>query len=189
MSTKEKRRKSDFNPSRGCYLEADGKYYSYEALDANGRIAPVQIEATAEMLEWTIVLDEDDHARDVGDRREDDHADPHFQKSLREYAATGEGLDPWETIAEKIENYEPSELEEKVREIVETSFTPEQKELYYKRFGMCMQFSDIRQEEFEKTGKKPCPSAMTKRKDKMVSKVAKALGAEPPKKRKYKKRE
>ena len=79
---------------------------------------------------------------------------------------------------------EPSEnpVIAKVRNVVETQFTPEQQDLFYKHFGQGKQLEEIRKEEVAATGKEKSPQSVLNRKKKMLAKVAKQVfGTEPVK--------
>ena len=75
-----------------------------------------------------------------------------------------------------------------VREVVETQFTDAQKDFYYEHFGMETQLEEMRRKEADKTGKLVTNGAMTNRKNKMLDKVAKALGTKREKRHKYPKK-
>lgn len=180
------KRKSDYNPDRLHYMSKDGKYYCYDILDERGRTIRTQkIEITPELEEITIIMDEMDYRSDLSDRYENELLDSEFIAKQERAFNEDEDDDLIESLpSNDVEEEAEDPMAEKVRAVVETEFTEEQQDLYYKHYGLCRQFEDIRQEEGRRTGKLPGAPAMTGRKDRMLNKVAKALGAEPPKPRK-----
>jgi Asp-tRNA(Asn)/Glu-tRNA(Gln) amidotransferase C subunit len=188
-------RKSDYNPARASYLTADGKYYCYDTVNSDGKTVTIKIEVTPELEEITVLLDQMDYESDLSDRYQEALLDPVFKaRQAREDEESDE--DEEERLIETVPSMEPgpdaivddeapeNPLIEKVRAVVNNEFTEQQQDLYYKHYGMGQQFEQIRQDEAKRTGKLPGASAMTGRKDRMLNKVAKSLGAEPPKPRK-----
>lgn len=191
-----KQRKSQFNPNRGCYLTADGKYYCYEYWDSDAkRTVRQMVEVGKDLsMEWTIMLDESDHDIDLNDRYAQEHRDARFDANARNYGAEADDeVSPWDKIADNSTAPEPMLFSEpvsenplavEVRRIVDEKCTEEQKAFYYGHFGQQMQLEEMRQSEAERTGKLVSSAAMTNRKNKLIEKVAKALGVERVKRRK-----
>ena len=108
-----------------------------------------------------LFLDEMDHDGDLNDRYENEHKDPGFEAKRDRYEADpddDDAVDPWDEIedrnADLPDDCERQETPEnpdaaKIREVVETDFTPEQQDLFYSHFGECKQMEQIRQEEVE----------------------------------------
>ena len=84
-----KKRKSGFNPNRGCYFTADGKYYCYERWDDEKKcIVHHKLEVGKDLsLEPTIMLDVYDHEMDLQDRYEDEQLNPLFDTKVVNYKA------------------------------------------------------------------------------------------------------
>jgi len=185
-----KKRKSGFNPNRTCYLTVDGKYYCYKRWDDDAKCVVTQrLEVGKDLsLELTIMLDESDHGTDLQDRYVGELRDPVFDAKENSYKVdpdNEDAVDPWDTLADKggsPENVLFSEPETEnpeaalVRKVIEENCTDAQRDLYYEHFGMRKQLEEIRQEEAERTEKLVSQAAMTKRKNKIIDKVAKVLG-------------
>lgn len=198
-----KKRKSGFNPKRGCYFTADGKYYCYERWDDEKKcIVTQKLEVGKDLsLELTIVLDESDHNMDLQDRYEGELRDPLFEAKVNSYKADPndeEAVDPWDTISAKGSNPEDSIFSEpepenplaaQVRRVIDEDCTEAQQNFFFEHFGMETQLEQMRQAEAEKTGKLPSSQAMTNRKNKIIDKTAKALGVERIKRRKSSKQD
>ena len=198
-----KKRKSNYNPNRACYLTADGKYYCFEILDIDtGRMITQKLEVGKDLSKkWTIFLDEFDHDMDLQDRYESEQRDPLFDTKISNYKAdpdNEDAVDPWDTLADKSGNPENilfSEPEQEnpqvaqVRCIINEDCTEAQQELFYSHFGEGTQLEEIRQTEAEQTGKLPSSQAMTNRKNKIIDKVAKSFGVERVKRHKYPKKD
>ena len=84
-----KKHKSGFNPNRGCYFTADGKYYCYERWDDEKKcIVHHKLEFGKDLsLEPTIMLDEYDHEMDLQDRYDDEQLNPLFDTKVANYKA------------------------------------------------------------------------------------------------------
>ena len=162
-----------WNPKRTCYLTVDGKYYCYKRWDDNAKCEVTQ----------RLEVGKDLQDRYVGELR-----DPVFDAKESSYKADPDNedtVDPWDTLADKggsPENVLFSEPETEnpeaalVRKVIEENCTDAQRDLYYEHFGMRKQLEEIRQEEAERTEKLVSQAAMTKRKNKIIDKVAKVLG-------------
>lgn len=189
-SNNSRKQKSGFNPKRTCYLTVDGKYYCYKRWDDNAKCEVTQrLEVGKDLsLELTIMLDESDHGMDLQDRYVGELRDPVFDAKESSYKADPDNedvVDPWDTLADKggsPENVLFSEPETEkpeaalVRKVIEENCTDAQRALYYEHFGMRKHLEEIRQEEAERTEKLVSQVAMTKRKNKIIDKVAKVLG-------------
>lgn len=187
-----KKRKSGFNPDRKTYFTADGKYYCYMKWDAElKRDVPMKYEVGKDISsEITFILDDMDHQEDLNNRYQNELKDPLFESRVNSYEDdldSDEALDPWDTVADKVKSPEevffaepePENSQElKVRQIIEEYCTEAQKNFFYDHFGMTKQLEQMRQEEVSKTGQVLSKQAITNRKNKLLDKVAKALGAE-----------
>ncbi len=187
-----KNRKSRYNPDRSHYLTADGKYYVYWHYDSKTRqMKPVPLEVGKDIsVELTIELDKLDHDMDLNDRYQNELKDPLFESKVNSYKENSdsyEAIDPWDTIADKgnspeeIIFAEPDPVNHRVGEVhrvIEEECTENQKDLFYSHFGMDIDLVDLRNEEEAKTGKEVSKQAFTNRKNKIIDKVAKALGTE-----------
>lgn len=193
-----KKRKSGFNPNRGCYFSADGKYYCYEHWDDENKCVITQkLEVGKDLsLELAIMLDESDHDMDLQDRYESEQHDPLFDAKVNSYKAdpdNEDAVDPWEMIDDKSSSPEDilfSGLEQEnpqvaqVRHIIDEECTEAQQNLFYRHFGEGVQLEEMRRAEAKQTGKLPSSQAMTNRKNKIIAKVAKSFGVERVKRRK-----
>ncbi|MBP3722063.1 MAG: hypothetical protein J6I62_02255 [Selenomonadaceae bacterium] len=186
-SNKETKRKSHYNENRDSYLSIDGKYYCYKFWDTDTkRIKTERIEIKNDSsVDWTVVLDDLDHAADLNDRYANEARDKVFDAKLAQYEANpyeGDEKNPWEDIGDNRNN--PVEIlfseakpeNEKaalVRKVVDEKLTNNQKNLYYDHFGMNKKLVEIAREEGEQTGKAPSNSAMNNRKNKILQKISK----------------
>lgn len=198
-----KKRKSGFNPNRACYLTADGKYYCYEHWDDDAkRVVTQKFEVGKDLsVELTIMLDEFDHDMDLQDRYEGELRDPLFDAKVNSCEADPEdedSVDPWDTIADKDGSPEDTLFAEEepenpqaaqVRRVIDEDCTEAQQDFFFEHFGQETQLEEMRQAEAERTGKLPSSAAMTNRKNKIIDKAAKALGAERVKRHKYPKKD
>ena len=191
-----------YNANRPCFLSDDGRYYCYEVWDPDQKKNVIQrheIGTDGFTEEWTIFLDETDHEHDLNDRYQRELQDDLFQQKLQAMETADEEdidstLNPWNdehlssASPEQILFAEPKKENPqavKAREVVDTQFTDAQKDFYFDHFGMDRQLEEMRQEEAQKTGKLVSNGAMTNRKNKMLDKVAKALGVKRVKRHKY----
>lgn len=198
-----KKRKSGFNPNRGCYFSADGKYYCYEHWDDENKCVITQkLEVGKDLsLELTIMLDESDHDMDLQDRYEIEQHDPLFDAKVASYKAdpdNEDAVDPWDELADKSSSPEDilfSEPEQEnpqvaqVRQIIDEECTEAQRDFFFEHFGAGTQLEEMRQAESGRTSKLPSSAAMTNRKNKIIDKVAKSFGVERVKRHKYPKKD
>lgn len=193
-----KKRKSGFNPNRTCYLTADGKFYCYQLWDDDAkRVVTQKLEVGKDLsLELTLYLGQSDHDMDLRDRYESELRDSLFDAKMKSYKTdpdNEDAVDPWDMIADKSGSPEDAMFAEpeqenpqvaQVRRVIEDC-TEAQQEFFYRHFGECAQLEEMRQTEAERTGKLPSAQAFTNRKNKIVDKVAKALGVERVKRHSY----
>lgn len=198
-----KKRKSNYNPNRTCYLTADGKYYCYECWDYDAKCVVTQkLEVGKDLsLEFTLYLDQSDHDMDLNDRYQDELRDSLFDAKIKSYKSNlddEDAIDPWDTLADKSGSPEDilfaeSETENpqvaQVRKVIDENCTESQQNFFFEHFGMGKQLEEMRQAEAEETGKLPTAQAYTNRKNKIVDKAAKALGVERIKRRKSSKQD
>lgn len=198
-----KKRKSNYNPNRTCYLTADGKYYCYECWDYDAKCVVTQkLEVGKDLsLEFTLYLDQSDHDMDLNDRYQDELRDSLFDAKIKSYKSNlddEDAIDPWDTLADKSSSPEDilfaeSETENpqvtQVRKVIDEHCTESQQNFFFEHFGMGKQLEEMRQAEAEETGKLPTAQAYTNRKNKIVDKAAKALGVERIKRRKSSKQD
>lgn len=198
-----KKRKSNYNPNRTCYLTADGKYYCYEHWDYDAKCVVTQkLEVGKDLsLELTLYLDQSDHDMDLQDRYEGELRDPLFDAKVGSYKSDPDdedAIDPWDMLADKSSSPEDilfaeSETENpqvaQVRKVIDENCTESQQNFFFEHFGMGKQLEEMRQAEAEETGKLPTAQAYTNRKNKIVDKAAKALGVERIKRRKSSKQD
>ena len=201
-SNETKKRKSNFNPNRTCYLTADGKYYCYERWDDDAKCVVTQrLEVGKDLsLELTIMLDESDHDMDLQDRYESELRDSLFDAKVNSYKAdpdNEDAVDPWDTLADKSGSPEDAMFVEpetenpqvaQVRRIIDEECTESQRDFFFEHFGEGTQLEEMRQAEAEQTGKLPSSAAMTNRKNKIIDKVAKSFGVERVKRHSYPKK-
>lgn len=198
-----KKRKSNYNPNRTCYLTADGKYYCYECWDYDAKCVVTQkLEVGKDLsLELTLYLDQSDHDMDLNDRYQDELRDSLFDSKIKSYKSDSDdedAVDPWDMLADKSSSLEDilfaeSETENPqvahVRKVIDENCTESQQKFFFEHFGMGKQLEEMRQAEAEQAGRLPSSQAMTNRKNKIVDKVAKALGVERIKRRKSSKKD
>ena len=198
-----KKRKSNYNPNRTCYLTADGKYYCYECWDYDAKCVVTQkLEVGKDLsLELTLYLDQSDHDMDLNDRYQDELRDSLFDAKIKSYKSNlddEDAIDPWDTLADKSSSPEDilfaeSETENpqvtQVRKVIDENCTESQQNFFFEHFGMGKQLEEMRQAEAEQAGRLPSSQAMTNRKNKIVDKAAKALGVERIKRRKSSKQD
>lgn len=198
-----KKRKSNYNPNRTCYLTADGKYYCYEYWDPETkRVVTQKLEVGKDLsLELTLYFDQSDHDMDLNDRYQDELRDSLFDAKVGSYKSDPDdedAIDPWDTLADKSGSPEDilfakPETENpqvaQVRKVIDENCTESQQNFFFEHFGMGKQLEEMRQAEAEQAGRLPSSQAMTNRKNKIVDKAAKALGVERIKRRKSSKKD
>lgn len=164
-----KKRKSNYNPNRTCYLTTDGKYYCYERWDDDAKCMVTQrLEVGKDLsVELTIMLDESDHDMDLQDRYEGELRDSLFDAKFKSYKANPDdedAIDPWDMLADKSSSPEDilfaeSETENtqvaQVRKVIDENCTESQQNFFFEHFGMGKQLEEMRQAEAEETGKLP----------------------------------
>lgn len=199
------RKKAWEDPNCPCFLSEDGKYYCYRVWDSELKRVVIEKHEVGKgeyTEDITLILADTDHDHYLNERYQNELKDPLFQKKLsdREGLGNAEGEDapdPWDdrrlsskgpedTLFAEPEKENPQVA--KVREVLETQFTDAQKDFYYDHFGMQKQLEEMRQAEEKDTGKLVTNSAMNNRKNKMLDKVAKALGTTRVKRHKYSKK-
>lgn len=194
----EAERKPFYLPSRACYLTEDGKYYCYERWDENAKHTVTQkIEVGKDLsLDITLILDEFDHDEDLKEYYAHKRRSRAFERAVETYQSkpySEDSIDPWETIGAKGSSPEDTLFAEQeaenpqvvmVRSIINEKCTEEQKKFIADHFGKEMQLEEIRRAEARQTGKLPSSAAMTNRKNKILDKIAKALGVQRVKRRK-----
>ena len=198
-SNDSKIRKSTYNPNRTSYLSADGKFYCYEVWDPDQhRVVTQQLEVGRDLsLELTLFLDSSDHDMDLSDRYQGELRDPLFDERSRRHQIDPEmecACDPWGAIADRAGSPEDVFFAEpepedpmavQVRRVIDEDCTGAQQEFFFEHFGCCTQLEEMRQAEAARTGKLPTAAAMSNRKNKIISRAARALGVERAKRHKY----
>ena len=196
--TNEAKRKEFYINNRDCYLSVDGKYYCYRVWDEGTKCMVTQeIEVGKDMsLDITLVLDGLDHDEDLRDYYERKRRNRVFDSEMRKYQSASdseESINPWEKIDAKGSSPEDRLFAEQeaenpqvamVRSIINEKCTKEQKKFIADHFGKEMQLEEMRRVEARQTGKFPSSAAMTNRKNKILDKIAKALGVKRVKRRK-----
>ena len=194
------KRRSNFNPKRTSYLTPDREFYVYEIWDEDSkRNIILKLKVGKDLSTGlSIFLDESDHDIDLNDRYEQELRDPLFgTKAAKHDADVADGgvADPWNTLADKSGTPEDILFAEPepenpqaaaVRRVIDEDCTEAQKDFFFEHFGNKTQLEEMRQAEAAQTGKLPSPAAMNNRKNKILDKVAKALGVERVKRRKPK---
>lgn len=173
-------RKSRVNTNSDSYLDANGNYvYTRKVRRPNGQWEREVIDVvpmTAENIECIIVLEENDHDANLGERYDAENVDYGFlaQKDSEEG-------DPFDCLAVQIFDDAPEHPDmEKVLAFIET-LTPTQKDLVYAHLGERKFLEDIRREEEAATGKKITKQAMHNRWNKIITKACKYFGIKKPK--------
>lgn len=176
-----KKRKSNYNPNRTCYLTADGKYYCYECWDYDAKCVVTQkLEVGKDLsLELTLYLDQSDHDMDLNDRYQDELRDSLFDAKIKSYKSDSDdedAVDPWDMLADKSSSPEDilfaeSETENPqvahVRKVIDENCTESQQKFFFEHFGMGKQLEEMRQAEAEQAGRLPSSQAMTNRKTRL----------------------
>lgn len=138
---------------------------------------------------------------DLNDRYQDELRDSLFDAKIKSYKSDSDdedAVDPWDMLADKSSSPEDilfaeSETENPqvahVRKVIDENCTESQQKFFFEHFGMGKQLEEMRQAEAEQAGRLPSSQAMTNRKNKIVDKVAKALGVERIKRRKSSKKD
>lgn len=189
---------SQFNASREAYI-SKGKlvykfYNPWEKREVTYEFEAGKDGVTEELI---IKADEDFHEWDLQDRYEEEHRDYTFQNETRRCEEEGSNInalenlpdvksDIWERLFPEIT--EPSEMEQKVRAIIET-LTPEQQNLFFARMGEGKKLEDIRLEEAAITGKTVTHQAISNRWKKVLGRFCKEFGVPVPKMREGKRAE
>lgn len=194
--TNAKKRKSNYNADRGCFLSQDGQRYIYRYWDdilkcMREETLVVGVDITHDLA---MILDEIDHSIDLNDRYQLELRDPGFDSKLSDYNSDNkDSVNPWDTIADKNSTPEEALLSEPepekpqvlvIRRVIEEDCTIEQQNLFFEHFGMGTTLEAIRQAEVVKTGKSLSHNAIPNRKNKIIDKSAKALGVKRNKRQK-----
>jgi hypothetical protein len=194
-------RKSCFNPNRGSYLTKDAKFYCYDVWnDEIKQFITYRLEIGTDISpELAAMLDASDHELDLQDRYDADNRDAQFAAKVKTFDDDENGINPWDLIADHHAAPEETLCAEKeetenpqaaiVRRVIEEDLSPAQRDLFFAHFGEGRTLEELRQEEAARTGRLPSAAAMTNRKNKIVSRAAKALGVEPIKRHKYPKKD
>jgi hypothetical protein len=189
--------RSGYNEDRDCFISKDGRFICYRAYDPESKRKKTyryEIGTLGITQELAVAIDDLNYEQDQLDRRENDNKDPLFEARRQRHSEDPDeedAVDPYDNLS--LPGNDPAEIltmEEsrenpviaKVRNVVETQFTPEQQDLFYKHFGEGKQLEEIRKEEVAATGKEKSPQSVLNRKKKMLAKVAKQVfGTEPVK--------
>ena len=195
-----KRRKRKYNESRDTFFSADGKYYCYKYWDpVNERVVTQKLEIGKDLtVELKLFLEESDYDMDLNDDKQDALQDPLFKSEVQRYfvnCGNEESIDPWDKLSNRRDTVdavlfqEPENLENPeialVRHVIDEECTEAQKDLFYMHFGMRIQLETIRQAEAARTGRLVSNAAFNNRKNKLLNKIAKALGSERAKRQGY----
>lgn len=182
------------NTENEYFISADGKTLCYRFVDCTGKSVIVEYEIGMDGIteEFTFMLDDMYYREKQVERKEEELKDQVFEIKRSQYESNPDGaIDPMETLSRPQDSpeYEEDKVENpdvaKVRQVVDTAFTEEQQDLYYRHFGMREQLEHIRQEEVLTTGKSKTHQAMLNRKNRLIKKVAKqAFGVDLKKHRK-----
>lgn len=190
--------KSRFNPNRHMYIAPDCSLV-YTREEKNGAkwttVVVDRIPFTPETAEYIIQADEDMHREELDERYAEENADFGFQnrKARQANAGTSDSedefdADPLETIpdpnADVFASLFPEEgavnpVIAQVDAFLEKA-TDKQRDLFYRHFGMMQQLEEIRVKDAAASGKAVSQQAVSDRKKKLIAACAKALGVEPP---------
>lgn len=185
----ENKNRRNENQSSVSYISTDGKFYCYQYWDEDKkRDVTVSLEVGKDLSEdVTIVLKDMDHDQALNDRYAAEHRDALFDNRASRHRADSNGEEPWNNVGSSSGNPEAvlfPELEPEndkvavVHRIITEECTESQQELFFAHFGEQAQLEEIRQAEAKKTGNLPSAQAFTNRKNKLLDKIAKALGVE-----------
>lgn len=192
-----KRRKRKYDENRDTFFSADGKYYCYKYWNpAEECVVTQKLEIGKDLtMDLTLFLEESDYDMDLNDDKQDALQDPLFKSNVQQhYANCGNEntVDPWDKLANRRDSVEAVLFPEPenpeialVRHVIDEECTEAQKDLFYMHFGMKIQLETIRQAEAARTGKLVSNAAFNNRKNKILNKVAKALGTERAKRQGY----
>ena len=197
-SANETKHKPFYIPNRDCYLSVDGSFYCYKVWDDKIKRTVTQKIAVDKDLsvDITLVLDELDHDEDLQEHYERKRRDSVFDCEMENYQldlSNNDPINPWEKIGDKGNSPEDIILAEpekenplvaKVRTIIDKKCTEKQKKFIADHFGMRMKLQKMRQAEAAETGKLPSLAAMSRRKGKILDKVAEGMGVKRIKRRK-----
>lgn len=179
------------------YITEDGKSFMYfKGINEDNKPIYIAIPISAEItLEQAQAIIELDHRCYLDDRYYEEAKDALYEtmkqieqeSSDRDDAPQPHKLElvdscSPETILLALEE-EDDPIIEIVRSVIEEECTETQQELFYKVYGMGITLEEIRQEEFRRTGVLLTHHAITNRLNKLLDKVAKAIGIKRIKRR------
>lgn len=175
-----------------CHLTEDGRYIIYRSLTDSSRKPAARLEVGTEGItkDMSVILNDLNHREALEERYYRATLAPLFEFYKTHYFAFGIGglatevRDPWDRVT-KLENSvedaifaepEPENpLIDVVRSVIDTC-TDSQKWLVYGYYGMNRTLNELRLEEISRTGKPISKVAFTNRLNRILDKVAKALG-------------
>ena len=176
------------NQGSVSYISTDGKYYCYQYWDEDRkRDVTVSLEVGKDLSEdITIVLKDMDHDQALNDRYAREQRDALFAAKANRCWAE-EFIDPWNAVGSNNGNPEAALFPEPepesdkvavVHRIITEDCTASQRELFYAHFGAKLQLEEIRQAEALRTGRLPSAQAFSRRKERLLDRIANALGVE-----------
>ena len=203
MGNKEtKKRTSNFDTNRHCYMAKDGTAYYYERWSEEyGRYERIPLTVGKDGIteEIILLLDSMDKEEDLNNRYANDNKDPKFEAQRDRFESDpcgDDAVNPWDTVAS--ENDDPVEIvvgeKEKdnpdvarVRKVIDTKCNDRQQNLFFAHFGEGRQLEEIRKEEVAATGKEKKLQAILNVKNDIIRKVADEYEVVPIKRRKRRK--
>ena len=194
-----KKRISNFDNNRHCYMAKDGTAYYYERWSEEyGRYERIPLTVGKDGIteEIILLLDSMDKEEDLNNRYANDNKDPHFETQRERFESDPSGDDAvnlWDTVSRKSDDpteiiFGEKEKENpdiaKVRRVIDTKCNERQKNLFFAHFGEGKQLEEIRKEEVAATGKEKKLQAILNVKNDIIRKVADEYGVVPVKRRK-----
>lgn len=190
--------KSRFDPNRHMYIAPDCSlvYTREEKVGAKWtQVIVDRIPFTPEAAEYIIQADEDMHREELDDRYAEENADYGFQNKQAKQTKAGMSDSEDDFDADALESIQDPNAdifdrlfpeEETINPLIAQvdafleKATEKQRDLFYRHFGMMQQLEEIRAEDAAASGKAVSQQAVSDRKKKLIAACAKALGAEPP---------
>lgn len=184
--------KHPYEQRTDCHLTEDGRYIIYRSLTDSSRKPAARLKVGTEGIteDMARMLNDLNHEEALEDRYYKESIAPLFEFYKEHYFALGIGglaaevRAPWDRVT-KLENSvedalfaepEPENpMLDIVRSVIDTC-TENQQWLFYGYYGMNRTLTEMRREEIARTGKPISKVAFTNRLNRVLDKVAKALG-------------
>ncbi len=197
MTDNQKKPKRKYDANCYCYLTDDRKYYIYEIWDPDtGCVKKQKLKVGRDItVEMALALVESDETLMKAEKKHRESQDALFRFKVRHHflnRGNKRTVDPWLKLFDERNNIEAVLFPESenpeielVRHILDEECTEAQKDLFYLHFGLQLKLETIRQAEAAQTGRLVSNAAFNNRKNKILNKIAKALGTERVKRQGY----